>query len=340
MIGKRILITGGAGFIGSALIEKLLEDEQNHVFNIDKLSYAGSLKRLNQLKGLKRHYHYKFDLSDKSQTLSCFEEVDPDLVIHLAAESHVDKSLINPSNFIQSNIIGTFNLLEASRNHFNKLSLKRKEIFRFHHVSTDEVFGSLKEFGQFSEGSNYDPRSPYSASKAASDHLVNSWFYSFSLPIVISNCSNNYGPYQYPEKIIPLAILNGIQGKDIPLYGDGMNIRDWLYVNDHIEALLLLAERGEIGQRYCIGGNCEKTNKDLLNHICNLLDIYCPKSYKHNKLIKNVKDRPGHDKRYSIDTTKITTELGWKRKHSFEQGIENTVKWYLDNPTWWGNINE
>ena len=338
MIIKRILVTGGAGFIGSALVEKLLQKKQNHVFNIDKLSYAGSLKRLNQLKDNKRHYHYKFDLSDKLQTLNCFKEIDPDLVIHLAAESHVDKSLIDPSNFIQSNIVGTFNLLEASRKHFENLTNKRKQIFRFHHVSTDEVFGSLKEFGQFNECSNYDPRSPYSASKAASDHLVNSWFYSFSLPIVISNCSNNYGPYQYPEKIIPLAISNGIQGKNIPLYGDGMNIRDWLYVDDHVDALMLVAERGEIGQRYCIGGNCEKTNKDLLNYICNLLDIYCPKSYKHKNLIKYVSDRPGHDKRYSINTKKISTKLGWKKKYTFEQGIEKTVEWYLNNPNWWGAL--
>ncbi len=338
MIIKRILITGGAGFIGSALVEKLLEDKQNLVFNIDKLSYAGSLKRLNQLKENKRHTHYKVDLANKSQTLRCFEEIDPDLVIHLAAESHVDKSLIDPSNFIQSNILGTFNLLEASRNHFEKLTKKRKETFRFHHVSTDEVFGSLNDFGQFNENSNYDPRSPYSASKAASDHLVNSWFYSYSLPIVISNCSNNYGPYQYPEKIIPLAILNGIKGKDIPLYGDGLNIRDWLYVDDHVEALLLVAKRGVIGQRYCIGGNCEKTNKALLNHICNLLDIYCPKSYKHYRLIKYVDDRPGHDKRYSINSKKISIELGWKRKYSFEKGIEKTVKWYLNNTKWWGDI--
>ena len=335
---KRILVTGGAGFIGSSLVEKLLEDKQNHVFNIDKLSYAGSLKRLNQLKDNERHHHYKFDLFDRSKTISCFKEIDPDLVIHLAAESHVDKSLIDPSHFIQSNIVGTFNLLEASRNHLKKLTLKRKKIFRFLHVSTDEVFGSLSDIGQFNESSNYDPRSPYSASKAASDHLVNSWFHSFSLPIVISNCSNNYGPYQYPEKIIPLAILNGIQGKNIPLYGYGMNIRDWLYVDDHIDALILIAERGQIGQKYCIGGNCEKTNKELLDHICNLLDTYCPKSYEHKRLIKYVNDRPGHDKRYSINTEKISSKLGWKRKYSFEKGIEKTVKWYINNTKWWENF--
>ena len=331
---KRILITGGAGFIGSSLVKTLLDDNNNLIFNLDKITSVSCLKRIQSFNP-KRHFHFKVDLFNHKETIEVLNEISPDLVIHLAAESHVDNSLYNPRSFIESNIIGTFNILEASRKYWEKLPLSRKESFRFHHVSTDEVFGSLGPKGQFNEDSKYDPKSPYSASKASSDHLVNSWHNSYSLPTIISNCSNNYGPYQYPEKLIPLAILNAIQGKDIPLYGDGMNVRDWLYVEDHVDALILIANKGKIGETYCIGGLCEKRNKDLIMDICNLLDQFLPKGYKHENLIKFVEDRPGHDKRYSINPTKIISELGWQPKHSFEKGIEKTVLWYLENRNFW-----
>jgi len=332
---KRILITGGAGFIGGTLIRRLLKETDSIIFNIDKLGYASDLSWL-KISGdhCTRHTHICLDLNDLKATKSALKKADPDLIIHLAAESHVDRSLDNPSAFIQSNIIGTFNLLEATRDHWQNLTQNRKTSFRFHHISTDEVFGSLDEEGKFNEETPYSPRSPYSASKASSDHLVNAWHHSYHIPTVITNCSNNYGPYQFPEKLIPVAILKALNNESIPLYGDGKNIRDWLYVEDHVDAIMLVAKKGELGKSYCIGGYGETTNRDILRMICSCLDIYKPSSSPHSELIKLVKDRPGHDRRYSINPKRITQDLAWQPKFNLEKGIQVTVKWYLENIEW------
>ena len=338
---RRVLITGGAGFIGSALVRRLLADSDALIFNLDKLGYASDLTSIGSDP---RHQLLRADLADANATAQALQEADPDLVMHLAAESHVDRSIDGPAAFIESNITGTFNLLQAVRGHWEELPAERRERFRFHHISTDEVFGSLGPAGRFSENTPYDPRSPYSASKAASDHLVNAWHHTYGLPVVLTNCSNNYGPWQFPEKLIPVVILKAVAGEPIPLYGDGANVRDWLFVEDHVEALLLAATRGVLGQSYCVGGAgdhgslSERTNREVVEAICGLLDRLRPEGAPHTRLITRVSDRPGHDRRYAIDATRISDELGWKPRHSFEAGLEATVRWYLDNLDWCAQV--
>ncbi len=341
----RILVTGGAGFIGSHVIKKLLQNKENVVFNLDKMGYASSTYMLDKL--IKENNsissnQYKFlniDLASRAQTEEAVEKAKPNLIMHLAAESHVDRSIDGPEEFIKSNIVGTFNLLESARIFWSSLNSEEKDNFRFHHISTDEVFGSLGNSGSFSEKTSYDPRSPYSASKASSDHLVKAWFHTYKLPIVLTNCSNNYGPWQFPEKLIPLVILKALQSKKIPIYGDGLNIRDWLFIEDHVEALLLVAEKGVVGESYCIGGNGEKSNKEVVFKICEIMDKKFPSKAPHKDLIEFVKDRPGHDKRYSINPSKIIKNLGWKANHTFQEGLEVTINWYLDNIDWYEEIS-
>ena len=337
----RILVTGGAGFIGSHVIKKLLQNKENVVFNLDKMGYASSTymldKLINENSSISSN-QYKFlniDLSSKLETEKAIEEAKPNLIMHLAAESHVDRSIDGPEEFIKSNIVGTFNLLESARKFWSRLNSDEKDNFRFHHISTDEVFGSLGDSGSFSEETPYDPRSPYSASKASSDHLVKAWFHTYRMPILLTNCSNNYGPWQFPEKLIPLVIFKAFQNEKIPIYGDGLNIRDWLFIDDHVEALLLVAEKGIVGESYCIGGNGEKSNKEVVLKICEIMDKKFPSKAPHKNLIEYVKDRPGHDKRYSINPSKIIKNLGWKANHTFEEGLEETVNWYLDNIDWY-----
>ena len=336
----KVLITGGYGFIGGNLIRKLLLNSSLNIFNIDKLGYASNQFAINNLlskmknKQKKRYNFFKINLCNLKEVEEVINSIRPDLIFHLAAESHVDRSIQSPSDFIDSNIIGTFNLLYSSRKLFNSLSDEDQNKFKLIHVSTDEVFGTLGVIGQFSENSPYSPRSPYSASKAASDHLVNAWHHTYGLPTITTNCSNNYGPWQFPEKLIPLAINKAINGENIPLYGDGSNVRDWLFVDDHIDALLMVASKALIGKRYCIGGSCEKTNREVLETICEILDKSISRATSFKKLITNVKDRPGHDFRYSIDSSLIQNELGWAPKYNFNQGIEKTINWYLKNPIW------
>ena len=336
----RILVTGGAGFIGGAVVRRLLQKTDATVFNLDKMGYASNLDSIEAVlddlgpAAQGRHQLQKLDLSDPAAVDAAVEAADPDLVMHLAAESHVDRSISGPGVFINSNINGTFNLLQAVRSHYSRLGGQRRKRFRLHHISTDEVFGSLGATGRFSETTPYDPRSPYSASKAASDHLVQAWHHTFGLPVVMTNCSNNYGPWQFPEKLIPLVTLKGAEGESIPLYGDGLNIRDWLYVEDHVDALLLAACRGEEGSNYCIGGHGEKTNQEIVNTICSQLDEQCPRNSPHSNLIKKVTDRPGHDRRYAIDSSLISQKLGWKPRHNLNEGLKATVKWYLDHKEW------
>ena len=334
---QRILVTGGAGFIGGALVRRLLADTEATVFNLDKLGYASDLTSIGEHR---RHQLLQVDLTNAEATAAAVRQADPDLVFHLAAESHVDRSIEGPGAFVDSNITGTFNLLQAVRAHWEQLPSDRREQFRFHHISTDEVFGSLGPEGRFSETTPYDPRSPYSASKAASDHLVRAWHHTYGLPVVLTNCSNNYGPWQFPEKLIPVVILKAAAGEPIPLYGDGANVRDWLYVEDHVEALLLAATRGRIGESYCIGGAGERTNKQVVEAICVLMDQLRPGGAPHNRLITPVSDRPGHDRRYAIDASKITSELGWRPHHGFEQGLEVTVRWYLSHFEWCQQVRE
>ncbi len=336
---NKILVTGGAGFIGGALIEKLLKDTDSIIMNIDKLGYASDQTRVEssiQVLNIPTN-RYKFvsvDLIYKQEIINIVNEFKPDIVFHLAAESHVDKSINSPISFLESNVVGTFNLLEACRLYWQKISEERKTMFRFLHVSTDEVFGSLGSSGFFNEHSCYDPRSPYSASKAASDHFVKAYFYTYGLPVLISNCSNNFGPWQYPEKLIPVIISNAINNKTIPIYGNGTNIRDWLYVEDHIDALITIIEKGEIGRSYCIGAFEEHTNIEITKIICNLLDQKQPISHPYANLIEFVDDRLGHDKRYAIDSTKIENELGWVPKYDFGFYLNKTVEWYLQNQDW------
>ena len=333
----RVLVTGGGGFIGSAVIRKLLLETSCLIFNLDKLGYASDLtlinKTISSLEKSKKESHrlLKVDLTNSSETSSALQFANPDLIMHLAAESHVDRSINGPSEFIKSNILGTFNLLEAAREHYEKLTYERKNRFRLHHISTDEVYGTLGTKGKFKECSQYDPRSPYSASKASSDHLVNAWHHTFGLPIVITNCSNNYGPWQYPEKLIPKIIINALNNSKIPIYGNGENIRDWLFVDDHAEALIQVISRGEIGENYCIGGNEEKTNNQIAEMICNYLDKVHPWINSHKSLITYVEDRKGHDFRYAIDISKISKELNWKPKYKFEDALKLTIDWYLNN---------
>ncbi len=352
---RRILITGGAGFIGGAVVRRLLSGSEALVFNLDKCGYASDLTSVEQVlaelgpQGLSadgqcRHQLLRVDLTDAEATAAAVRQADPDLVLHLAAESHVDRSIEGPGAFISSNVTGTFHLLQAVRGHWEQLPAERQATFRFHHISTDEVFGSLGETGRFSETTPYDPRSPYSASKAASDHLVSAWHHTYGLPVVLTNCSNNYGPWQFPEKLIPVVILKAAAGEPIPLYGDGLNVRDWLYVEDHVDALLLAACRGELGRSYCVGGSglsgttSERTNKQVVETICSILDVLLSSGAPHCRLITPVTDRPGHDRRYAIDPTRISTELGWQPRHSFEEGLAATVRWYLEQQGWCGQV--
>ena len=335
-----ILITGGAGFIGSNLIKTLLSTTNHYVINLDKLAYQVNLKLFNSLdqKYPKRYKFFKVNLCDYDNLSKIVFLSKPDLIMHLAAESHVDKSIDDPNIFIQSNIIGTKNLLEVSRDFYNQLSIEKRKIFKFHHISTDEVFGSLDENGKFNESTPYDPRSPYSASKAASDHLVRSWFHTYNLPTVVSNCSNNYGPLQYPEKLIPKVILSALNHNPIEVYGDGSNIRDWIYVDDHIEALIKVLFESKPGKTYCIGGSSEKSNIELVNIICNKLDMILPNKASYKELIKFVKDRPGHDRRYAIDSSLIKRELNWEPSHKFDDALDRTIEWYLKNNNWFKKI--
>ena len=338
--GLKILITGGAGFIGGAVVRRILDLEDTVVFNLDKLGYASDtfeIERLSIDQTFCNRYNFlKVDLKDIKEVKNAINLSDPDLIIHLAAESHVDRSIDSPSEFVMSNVLGTFNLLEASKIHWAKLPDKRKEIFRFLHISTDEVFGSLKINSKgFDESYPYDPRSPYSASKASSDHFVRAWFHTYKFPILITNCSNNFGPKQFPEKLIPLVIQKALNSQDIPVYGDGSNIRDWLYVEDHVDAILKVLCYGVVGETYCIGGFGEKSNIEVVNLICEILERLSPsKDFPYCNLIKKVEDRPGHDFRYSINSKKIQTKLGWTPKHSFESALEKTISWYLDNLDW------
>jgi len=337
-LNLRVLITGGAGFIGGALIRRLLSTTSVTIFNLDKIGYASDLTGINRYlksNNIKNRYHLiKEDLYNRNKLDELIPAIDPDIVFHLAAESHVDKSIAGPEIFLKSNVLGTFHLLEALRSYWEKLSIQRKENFRFHHVSTDEVYGTLNTTNKFNEQSQYAPRSPYSASKASSDHFVMAWFHTYGFPGLITNCSNNYGPWQFPEKLIPLAISNAINGQPIPMYGDGLQIRDWLYVDDHINALLLAASKGLIGESYCIGGFGEKTNKNVLSKICTIMDELIPRNESYLNLITSVEDRLGHDRRYAINSSKIQHDLGWKPSVEFDEGLRITIKWYLQNSDW------
>ncbi|MEO1023710.1 MAG: dTDP-glucose 4,6-dehydratase [Bacteroidota bacterium] len=330
---NRILVTGGAGFIGSALVRHLINNTDHAVFNIDKLTYAGHLASLADVSENERYSFLRADICDEKTVSEAFETFKPDWVMHLAAESHVDRSIDGASDFIQTNIVGTYKLLEASRSYLNKHS---NPDFRFLHISTDEVFGSLGEEGMFSETTAYDPRSPYSSSKASSDHLVRAWYHTYGLPVLITNCSNNYGPYQYPEKLIPVVLMKALRQEPIPVYGKGENIRDWLFVDDHVRALEQVIENGRLGETYTVGGHNEIKNIDLVHHICTILDEIRPRSNGqfYKELITFVQDRPGHDLRYAIDASNIKKELGWVPEETFETGIKKTISWYLENEQW------
>jgi dTDP-glucose 4,6-dehydratase len=332
----RIVVTGGAGFIGSALVRYLLGHTDHEVLVVDKLTYAGNLASLASVQSHPRYHFSLSDICDRSAVSGIFASFDPDAVMHLAAESHVDRSIDGPAEFISTNVVGTYVLLEAALAHWRKLG-SRAQDFRFLHVSTDEVYGALKDEGCFTEETRYDPRSPYSASKAASDHLVRAWSHTYGLPILLTNCSNNYGPHQFPEKLIPLTIIKGLASESMPVYGRGLNVRDWLFVEDHAQALTLVLERGRVGETYNIGGQAERRNIDVVGAICDAMDRFtqCPNGGSHRKLINFVPDRPGHDFRYAIDFAKLNAELGWSPKHSFETGLLATVKWYLENRAWW-----
>jgi len=336
----RIIVTGGAGFIGSALVRHLVLEVGADVLTLDKLTYAGNLANLAPVEGHANHRFVRADICDRTAVDAVFESFRPDRIYHLAAESHVDRSITGAADFITTNVIGTFTLLESARHYWNGLNGAAKADFRFLHVSTDEVYGSLGAEGLFTETTPYDPSSPYSASKAASDHLAVAWGRTYGLPTVVSNCSNNYGPYHFPEKLIPLVVLNALHGKPLPVYGDGMNIRDWLYVEDHARALHLIASKGRLGETYNVGGRNERTNIDVVRTICSILDRLAPKTYAHADLITFVTDRPGHDARYAIDATKLETELGWRAQENFETGIEKTVAWYLANEAWWRPLRD
>lgn len=328
----KLLVTGGAGFIGSAVV-RLAVSRGHEVVNVDALTYAACLDNVADAAKSNLYTFEQADIRDRAALDRIFATHRPDAVMHLAAESHVDRSIDGPSDFIETNITGTFNMLEAARTHW--VAQGKPPAFRFHHISTDEVFGSLGAEGQFTEETPYDPRSPYSASKAASDHLVRAWAETYGLPVVLTNCSNNYGPFHFPEKLIPVVILNALHGRPIPVYGKGENVRDWLYVEDHADALLLVVEKGTVGRSYNIGGENERRNIDLVRTICSILDAKRPKATSYADQITFVTDRPGHDARYAIDPTRIRDELGWRPSVTVEQGLERTVQWYLDNEAWW-----
>ncbi|MDO5371738.1 dTDP-glucose 4,6-dehydratase [Paracoccus sp. (in: a-proteobacteria)] len=328
----KILVTGGAGFIGSAVV-RLAVSRGHEVVNLDALTYAANLENVASVAGSPLYAFEQADIRDRRALDRVFAKHRPDAVMHLAAESHVDRSIDGPGAFVETNVTGTYNLLEAARAFWTREG--RPEGFRFHHISTDEVFGSLGETGQFTEDTPYDPRSPYSASKAASDHLVRAWHETYGLPVVLTNCSNNYGPFHFPEKLVPVVILNALHGREIPVYGDGGNVRDWLYVEDHADALLLCLEQGAIGRSYNIGGENEARNIDLVRTICAHLDELRPEGGPHDRLIRFVTDRPGHDRRYAIDPARIRTELGWRPSVTVEEGLRRTVEWYLSNEAWW-----
>lgn len=328
----KILVTGGAGFIGSAVVRQAV-DRGYDVVNLDALTYAACLDNVASVADKPNYSFEQVDIRDRKALDAVFARHKPDAVMHLAAESHVDRSIDGPSDFMETNIIGTFNLLEAARSYW--VAQGKPDTFRFHHISTDEVFGSLGADGQFTETTPYDPRSPYSASKASSDHLVRAWHETYDLPVVLTNCSNNYGPFHFPEKLVPVVILNALHGKPIPIYGKGDNVRDWLFVEDHADALLLVLEKGELGRSYNIGGENERSNLELVQTICDILDKKRPDNAPHSDLITFVTDRPGHDMRYAIDPTRIRDELGWRPSVTVEQGLEKTVTWYLENTDWW-----
>ena len=337
----KILVTGGAGFIGSAVVRNLIRRGEDIVINVDKLTYSANLLSLSDVMHSPKYVFEKIDICDTEAVQGVFERHKPDMVMHLAAESHVDRSIDGPAEFVQTNILGTYKLLEASLTYYQKLTRERRAIFRYHHISTDEVFGALElDSPTFNSETPYRPRSPYSASKAASDHLALAWHHTYGLPVILSNCSNNYGPYQFPEKLIPLMILNGLAGQTMPLYGAGKNIRDWLFVGDHAEALITILKTGRVGETYLVGGDSERRNIDVVRSICELLDELVPttnKTQRHD-LITFVEDRPGHDLRYAIDFSKTTRELGWRPSISFDEGLRRTVAWYVENGEWWGPL--
>lgn len=337
----KFLITGGAGFIGSAVIRHLINDTNHEVVNVDKLTYAGNLHSIESVSDSPRYTFEQVDICNAKAIARVFKEHQPDIVMHLAAESHVDRSIDGPGEFIHTNIVGTYTLLDEARAYYNTCTEEKKKIFRFHHISTDEVYGDLEGSDDlFTETTPYAPSSPYSASKASSDHLVRAWQRTYGLPTLITNCSNNYGPYHFPEKLIPLVILNALEGKPLPVYGKGDQVRDWLYVEDHARALVIVATKGKIAETYNIGGHNEKQNIEVVKTICNILDKKIPKETSYAKLITFVKDRPGHDVRYAIDASKIAKELGWIPEETFETGLEKTVQWYLDNEAWWSAVQD
>ena len=339
----RILVTGGAGFIGSAVIRHIIENTHHHVLNVDKLTYAGNLESLQSIEKSERYQFFQTDICDQVELEKIFENFQPNVVMHLAAESHVDRSIDGPATFIQTNIVGTYSLLEAARKYWLSLTAEVKESFRFHHISTDEVYGDLEgTMNLFKETTPYAPSSPYSASKASSDHLVRAWHRTYGLPTIVTNCSNNYGPYHFPEKLIPLVILNALDMKPLPIYGKGDQIRDWLFVEDHARALYQVVTTGAVGQTYNIGGHNEKQNIEVVKTICNILDELKPQAngQKYESLIKFVEDRPGHDLRYAIDAAKIEKELGWTPQETFETGIRKTVEWYLNNLDWCRRVQD
>lgn len=336
----KVLVTGGAGFIGSAVVRHLVTELGVHVVNLDALTYAGNLDSLAMLSNQAGYRFVHGNICDASLVADLFRSEQPDAVMHLAAESHVDRSIDGPAVFMTTNISGTYTMLEAARSYWSPLPAARKSAFRFHHISTDEVYGSLGATGLFTETTPYAPNSPYSASKASADHLVRAWHHTYGLPVVTTNCSNNYGPYHFPEKLIPLTILNCLEGKALPVYGTGQNVRDWLYVEDHARALWTVVTKGKVGEVYNIGGEAERTNIDVVGKICDLVDEMAPSASPRRSLITFVADRPGHDARYAMDIAKIRRDLGWTPRESFETGLRKTVRWYLDNRSWWQAIRD